>query len=293
MSKLTAVSQVRSLIRKHNFRIKKSLGQNFLINDAVVAKIVDGAELTRDDVVVEIGPGLGTLTQELAKNAGSVLAIETDRQLLPILEENLQGFANVQIMNADVLRVDLDLAVQDNFGVSPGQGYKVVANLPYYITTPIVMHLLEHKYRIASLVIMVQREVAQRMAALPGGKDYGALSVAVQYFTIPRLLCKVPAAAFLPAPEVDSAVVKLMVRDNPPVEVESEEFFFKTVAAAFGQRRKTLANALAGKFRDLNKEELTALLEACAIDPRRRGETLGLEEFAKVANALWLGLGGK
>lgn len=284
MSKLANLSKVRELVKRHNFKIKKGLGQNFLINPAVVEKILAGAELTPEDIVVEIGPGLGTMTQGLAQMAHGVLAVELDTTLLPILEENLKDYTNVKIINEDVLKLDLDQEVKNHFPWHTG--YKVVANLPYYITTPIVMALLENQKDIKSMVIMVQQEVAERMVACPGSKDYGALSVAVQYHTVPRIITRVLPASFYPVPQVVSAVVKLNIRQEPPVEVENEKLFFQVVKGAFGQRRKTLLNALKHKFSHLKKEELVEIFQACNLDPGRRGETLSLEEFALLANGL-------
>lgn len=286
MSKLANISKVRELIKKYNFKIKKGLGQNFLINGAIVEKILEGARLTPEDIVVEIGPGLGTMTLGLAERTRGVLAVELDTALLPILNENLKDFSNVKIVNADVLKLDLDEEVMKHFSFAAAPKYKVVANLPYYITTPIIMHLLEHKNGIESMVFMVQREVAERMVATPGGKDYGALSVAVQYYTLPSLITHVPPSSFFPAPEVASTVVKLTVREQPAVQVENEKLFFQVVKGAFGQRRKTLLNALNNRFSYLTKEELVQIFQACNIDPSRRGETLSLEEFARLANAL-------
>lgn len=286
MSKLANPSKVKELIRRYNFKIKKGLGQNFLISEAVVEKILEGADLTPEDIVVEIGPGLGTMTLGLAERTRGVLAVELDTALLPILNENLKDFPNVKIVNGDVLKLNLDEEVTKHFSFEAALKYKVVANLPYYITTPIVMHLLEHKKGIESMVFMVQREVAERMVANPGGKDYGALSVAVQYYTLPSLITHVPPSAFFPAPEVASTVVKLKVREQPPVQVENEKLFFQVVKGAFAQRRKTLLNALNNRFSHLSKEELAQIFHFCDIDPSRRGETLSIEEFAKLANAL-------
>ncbi|WP_227763785.1 16S rRNA (adenine(1518)-N(6)/adenine(1519)-N(6))-dimethyltransferase RsmA [Zhaonella formicivorans] len=287
MKELTAISKIKEIMRKHNFKIKKSYGQNFLINESVVEKILDSAHLQKSDVVVEVGPGLGTLTQGLAARAGGVLAVELDRTLLPILTETLAGYKNVRVINADILKLDLDQAVAANFPDRRQGKYKVVANLPYYITTPIIMHLLEHQYRIESMVIMVQREVAERMVANPGGKDYGALSVAIQYYTEASLITHVPASSFLPAPDVASAVIKLKMREKPAVTVQDEVIFFQVVKGAFAQRRKTLLNALNNKFGFITKGELLDILDSCGIEGSRRGETLSLEEFARLADGLW------
>ncbi|MDS1029721.1 16S rRNA (adenine(1518)-N(6)/adenine(1519)-N(6))-dimethyltransferase RsmA [Bacillota bacterium LX-D] len=280
MINLTVARNVKKLMQKYNFHTKKSYGQNFLTNEEVLQTIVESAQLDSEDIVVEIGPGLGTLTQFLAANAKKVLAVELDKTLLPVLAETLSDFSNVQVINQDILKIDLDEVVRQE--IPPGQelSYKVVANLPYYITTPIIMHLLEQRYHISSITIMVQLEVAARMAARPGGKDYGALSLAVQYYTEPELITKVPPSSFIPAPEVESAVMKLTLRAKPPVQVADEKLFFSLIKTAFAQRRKTLLNALSHKYTQLPKEKLTALLESCGIDPQRRGETLSLEEYA-------------
>lgn len=285
MEKIADLSFVKGIIRKHNFPIKKRLGQNFLINPRILDRITEAAEIGPGELVVEIGPGLGALTQSLAEKKASVLAVEIDQGILPILKQHMQDYPNVKIVNADILKVDLDKLVAEHFEVD--RPYKVVANLPYYITTPIIMYLLEQKFRLASIVIMVQKEVAERMTANPGKKDYGALSVAVQYYTEASLVTKVPPSSFYPAPEVDSAVVKLKLREKPPVDARDEKLFFQVVKAAFAQRRKTLLNALHGFFKGYSKETLQELLGVCGIDPGRRGETLSLDEFATIANTFW------
>jgi len=285
VEKIADIGFVKGVIRKHNFFIKKRFGQNFLINPIILDKITEAAEVQPGEVVVEIGPGLGALTQSLANKKSQVLAVEIDRDVLPILTQLLHDYPNVKIVNADILKVNLDQLVNEHFGLV--RPYKVVANLPYYITTPIVMYLLENKFKLDSLVIMVQREVAERMTAPPGKKDYGALSVAVQYYTESSLVTKVPASSFYPAPEVESAVVKLKLRNKPPVSLCDENLFFQVVKAAFAMRRKTLLNALNSFFADYDKEDIQYFLEKCSIDPKRRGETLTLDEFASLTNVLW------
>jgi len=278
---LAAPKNLKELLAKHNFKLKKSLGQNFLIDKNILQKIVDGAQVTEEDLVLEVGPGAGVLTQVLAKRAQKVVAVELDRSLLPILEETLAGFPNVQIRQGDILKLDL----QELFACYPGKKWKIVANLPYYITTPVIMRFLEEKLPVDSLVVMVQREVAERMVARPGGKDFGMLSVSVQYYTEPQIVTLVPRTVFIPPPEVGSAVVRLEVREKPPVEVPEEKDFFRLVKAAFGQRRKTLRNALQGGL-GIPKEDLEKFLEKAKIDGSRRGETLSLEEFAQLARSL-------
>lgn len=278
-------SRTRQLIAKHGFVLKKSLGQNFLIDRNILLNIVEAAELEAADGVLEIGPGIGALTEQLARRAGSVVAIELDGRLLPILEESLAGYPNVSIVHGDVLKVDLVKLFQDRF--RDAERVKVVANLPYYVTTPIIMKLLEERLPISSIVVMIQKEVAERLSAGPGTKDYGSLSIAVQYYSEAETVAFVPRTAFLPQPNVDSAVVRLRLREYPPVKVEDERWFFEVVHAAFAQRRKTLANNLLGRFLPKDRRaELEAILASCGIDPGRRGETLSLEEFARLSDAL-------
>ncbi|HEX3032532.1 MAG TPA: 16S rRNA (adenine(1518)-N(6)/adenine(1519)-N(6))-dimethyltransferase RsmA [Bacillota bacterium] len=283
-------SETRRLVKKYGFRFKKSLGQNFLVDEQVLQAIVNAAQLTPGDVVVEIGPGLGTLTRRLAQQAGRVIAVEVDRNLEPVLRETLAGLDNVEVHWGDVLKTDLDALVSDKTEQEFGRGgksYKVVANLPYYITTPIVMRLLEEGYNLESLVIMVQQEVAARLVAAPGTRDCGAISVAVHYHTIPELVTRVSRKAFVPPPEVESGVVRLTRRTEPPVLVGSEHLFFRVVKAAFAQRRKTLLNALANSGFSLDKSGWAELLESLGIDQNRRGETLAIEEFALLSSKLW------
>lgn len=295
-------------IKKYNLRPAKALGQNFLVNQGILKDIVKAAELTKEDTVLEIGPGLGNLTAELAEWAGRVVAVEIDKRLVPILKENLKDYENIQIINADILQIDpaKELAELERGGDgslrkgdgdegdgSPRKGdgspgcLKIVANLPYYITTPVIMKLLESGIKAKTMVFMVQKEVADRMKAAPGGKDYGALSVAVQYYSKPAIIMEVPPDSFIPAPEVYSSVIRLELYDEPPVDICSEELFFKLVKAAFGQRRKTLVNAInnAGYF-GLGKEEIKGILEKAGIGEKQRGETLSLEQFALLSNLL-------
>ncbi|MHB8172183.1 MAG: 16S rRNA (adenine(1518)-N(6)/adenine(1519)-N(6))-dimethyltransferase RsmA [Thermincolia bacterium] len=285
--RLVDPEMIRAIVNKYKFRFRKSLGQNFLTNEKILEKICQAAELTSEDLVVEIGPGIGTLTQFLAEKTGQVVAVELDRNLLPILAETLVDYPSVKVVRGDALKVNLDELVKEYGGSQWGPGgckYKVVANLPYYITTPIVMRMLEEGYAIQTMVLMVQKEVAQRMVAAPGTKDYGALSLAIQYYTLPQIVTAVPPGSFIPAPAVDSAVVKLEVHQVPPVELASPDTFFKLIKAAFGQRRKTLLNALSNAKLGLAKEEFVELLNSVGIEPNRRGETLSLQEFAALAN---------
>jgi len=283
-------TNTKELIKKYNIRLAKSLGQNFLINESVIKRIVDAAEINKDDLVIEVGPGIGNMTRELALRAGRVAAVEIDRHLIPALTENLTDFSNVLIINKDILKLDLKefasgLAGTDEDGFQPSS-IKVAANLPYYITTPIIMKFLEEDLGVDTMVFMVQKEVAERMAAKPGGKDYGALSVAVQYYAMPEKVFDVPPHCFIPQPDVDSSVVRLAVHKTPPVELLDRELFFKTIKAAFGQRRKTLLNALSNsKYFTSTKEEIKETLLKLGIEENRRGETLSIMQFAQLANS--------
>jgi 16S rRNA (adenine1518-N6/adenine1519-N6)-dimethyltransferase len=274
------------LLEKYGFSFKKSLGQNFLIDSNILTKIVAAAELSADHGVLEIGPGIGALTEQLALASKHVVAIELDQRLLPILADTLSHYSNTTIIHGDVLKLDLHTVIREH--IASVESISVVANLPYYITTPIVMKLLEARLPIERIVVMVQKEVAQRFAAMPGTKDYGSLSIAVQYYAIPELVMKVPQTVFVPRPSVDSAVVRLTMRRQPAVAVKDESLFFSIVQAAFAQRRKTLINNLQQRFFafDQGKEACRAFLLSCHIVPERRGETLSLQEFAMLTNRL-------
>jgi len=275
----------KGILNKHGLVLKKSLGQNFLIDQNILHKIVAAAELGPDKGALEIGPGIGALTQQLAKQAGRVLAIEIDQRLLPILNETLASYPHAAVVHGDVLKQDLPELFRAHF--ANVAGVSVVANLPYYITTPIIMRLLEEKLPLDYIVVMIQKEVADRMAARPGTKDYGSLSIAVQFYCEPELVTIVPRTVFVPQPNVDSAVIRLRVRKTPPVEVADEAFFFEVVQASFVQRRKTLYNNLSARFfTKETKSALEPLLQGCGIEPSRRGETLSMEEFARLTEAL-------
>lgn len=265
----------RHILSTFKLHADKKLGQNFLISERIVRRIAAAAELTENDIVLEVGPGIGTLTQALAETKANVVAVELDKRLLPVLEKTLDGYDNVRVINSDILELDIMKAIN-------APSFKVAANLPYYITTPIIFALLEKKLPLERLVVMVQKEVAERMTAQPGGKDYGALSVAIQYYTEPVMAFKVPASSFIPAPNVESAVVVCKRRPMPPVEVCDEALFFRVVKAAFSVRRKMLSNAL--KNMGITADQARAWLEAAGIDAKRRGETLSLEDFAKLTN---------
>jgi len=281
-------SVLRSTLSKHGFHPRKKLGQNFLVDANIAKKIISAANLFHRDVVVEIGPGAGALTRYLAKVVRTVIAVEIDRNLLPVLAETAGDLHNVKIIMGDALKVDFDKLVREKTGLDFTRGkYKVLGNLPYYISTPLIMRLLTGGFHLHSLVVMVQKEVAERITAVPGGKDYGILSVAVQFFTVPELVYKVPRTVFIPPPKVDSAIVRMRMREKPAVRVGSEEVFFAVVRAAFGKRRKTLANALQDVYPGLTKPARKKLLAEAGINPERRGETLNLIEFAAVADVLY------
>ena len=267
---------VHYICKRFDIKMSKKLGQNFLIKRGIVDEIVHAAELTVGEPVLEVGPGIGTLTQGLAQSGADVTAIELDRRLLEVLDTTLASYDNVRIIHGDVLKLDLPTIMNQ-------KPFKVVANLPYYITTPIIMSLLESKLPIERLVVMVQKEVALRMIAKPGTKDYGALSVAVQYYTEPDIVLDVPPKSFLPAPAVTSSVIRCVLRDKPPVDVIDEKLFFRVVKAGFAQRRKTFANTM--RTTGLSKEQIDDILVKANIDGQRRGETFSLQEFADVANA--------
>ncbi|MBR6258044.1 MAG: 16S rRNA (adenine(1518)-N(6)/adenine(1519)-N(6))-dimethyltransferase RsmA [Lachnospiraceae bacterium] len=268
------------ILSRHKFSIRKKYGQNFLVDASMLEKIVETAGIGGDDAVLEIGPGLGAMTQLLAERAGSVTAVEIDKELIPILKETLADYSNVNIISGDIMKQDLK-------ELCGGGRYKVVANLPYYITTPIVMKLLEENASIESITIMIQKEVAQRMQTGPGSKDYGALSLAVQYYAKPVYVCTVPPECFIPRPGVDSAVVRLEVFDTPPVKVKDPEFMFKLIRAAFNQRRKTLGNAVSGDAAlNISRESVQQALTGLGMDEMIRGERLTLEEFARLADVL-------
>lgn len=274
-------SRTAEIIKQHQFSFKKSLGQNFLIDNNILRKIVDAADLTPESGVIEVGPGIGSLTEMLARQAKKVVAIEIDQRLLPILSENLSPYPNTEVVHGDVLEQDLHRLLKDKMaGIDD---IHVVANLPYYVTTPILMKLLEERLPINSIVVMIQKEVAERIAAKPGGKDYGSLSIAAQYYADTHYCMTVPKNVFMPKPNVDSAVIRLSIRNKPPVDVVDEDLFFKVVRASFVQRRKTIYNNLRTAFND-PKLDWQELLRGAGIDPVRRGETLSIVEFGQLSN---------
>ena len=272
------------ILQKYNFNFQKKFGQNFLIDEHVLDKIIRAAEITKDDYVLEIGPGIGTMTQYLACAAREVTAVEIDRALIPILEDTLKEYDNVSIINEDILKVDIAALAKEKNG---GRPIKVVANLPYYITTPIIMGLFESHVPLESITVMVQKEVADRMQVGPGTKDYGALSLAVQYYAEPYIVANVPPNCFMPRPAVGSAVIRLTRHQKPPVEVMDEKLMFRLIRASFNQRRTTLANGLknSGEL-NLSKEVITAAIEKLGKGSSVRGEALDLEEFARLTNII-------
>ena len=273
-----------AVLQKYNFNFQKKFGQNFLIDTNVLDKIIRSAEITKEDCVLEIGPGIGTMTQYLAENAREVIAVEIDKALIPILEDTLSEYDNVTVINDDILKVDINKIAQERNG---GKPIKVVANLPYYITTPIIMGLFESHVPLKSITIMVQKEVADRMQEGPGSKEYGALSLAVQYYAKPEIVANVPPNCFIPRPNVGSAVIRLTRYEEPPVKVQDEAKMFALIRASFNQRRKTLVNGL-GNAAGLNvsKEQVQKALEIMGLSPTVRGETFSLEQFARLSDLL-------
>lgn len=273
-----------AVLQKYKFAFQKKYGQNFLIDAHVLDKIVRAAEISKEDTVLEIGPGIGTMTQYLARAAGKVIAVEIDRALIPILEDTLRGFENVTVLNQDILKVDITALAERENG---GRPVKVVANLPYYITTPIIMGLFEKHVPVKSIIVMVQKEVADRMQVGPGTKDYGALSLAVQYYSKPYIAANVPPNCFMPRPKVGSAVIRLDCYQNPPVQVEDEKLMFRLIRASFNQRRKTFVNGVKNSPElEFTKEEIEAAIKSIGKKASVRGETLTLAEFAGVSNFL-------
>ena len=273
-----------AVLNKYGFTFQKKFGQNFLIDSHVLDKIIRAAEITEDDFVLEIGPGMGTMTQYLAYAAREVYAVEIDKSLIPILEDTLSDYDNVTVINEDILKVDIAKLAEEKNG---GRPIKVVANLPYYITTPIIMGLFESHVPVESITVMVQKEVADRMQVGPGTKDYGALSLAVQYYAEPYIVANVPPNCFMPRPKVGSAVIRLTRHAETPVQVDDEKLLFQIIRASFNQRRKTLANGLKNyEGLSFEKETIEAAIAECGFSPSVRGEALSLEEFAKLANVL-------
>ncbi len=284
MANLGIPQNTIEILQKYHFNFQKKYGQNFLIDTTVLDRIIGAAQITKEDCVLEIGPGIGTMTQYLAERAGWVVAVEIDKNLIPILEETLSAYENVTVINEDILKVDVNRIVREK---NAGRPVKVVANLPYYITTPIIMGLFENRVPLKSITIMVQKEVADRMQVGPGTKDYGALSLAVQYYAKPEIVANVPPNCFIPRPGVGSAVIRLTRYEEPPVRVKDEKRMFALIRASFNQRRKTLVNGLgnAAELR-LSKEQIAQALEKLQLSPTVRGEALTLEQFARLSDLL-------
>lgn len=277
---LTSVKTIKDICSRYGFVFKKGLGQNFLTDSTVLDKTVEAAEI--ENGVLEIGPGFGVLTYALAETGKKVVAVEVDERLLPVLEETLSGFDNVDVLNQDILKTDIKELIKEKFGDNK---ISIAANLPYYITTPIITRLLELRLPVNNMVFMVQKEVAERIAAKKN-RDVGAISLYCQYFAEPEIICSVPAGSFYPPPKVDSAVLRLRMLDEPRVKVEDEELLFKVIRASFGQRRKTLANGLSGGL-GMDKQTITEIITKCGFSETVRGETLSLEDFAKIADEIY------
>ena len=287
--RLTDLSTIREIMSRHGVSFQKKFGQNFLINPQVPTKIADAACVRPDDMplgILEIGPGIGTLTRELAERAGKVIALEIDTALIPILDETLADFPNTSVINQDVMKTDLTTLIENEF-LSQGMRVSVAANLPYYITTPILMKLVESRLPFETITVMIQKEVAQRLTAPAGDSEYGAITAALAYYGKTERLFTVPAGCFLPAPKVDSAVIRITLHKEPPVKVIDEAMLFKTIRGAFAQRRKTLANSLSTEFSHLGREGIAAAIAASGLDASIRGERLTLEDFARLADELY------
>ena len=284
MEKLSSPKKTIEIIQKYNFDFQKKFGQNFLIDSHVLEKIIDAANITKDDFVLEIGPGIGTMTQYLSEHAREVMAVEIDHNLIPILKETLAGYDNVEVLNEDILKVDIGKIAEKK---NQGRPIKVVANLPYYITTPIIVGLFEMNVPMDSLTVMVQKEVAQRMQAGPGTKDYGALSLAVQFYAEPYIVANVPPNCFMPRPKVGSAVICLTRYKDMPVKVKNEQLMFSIIRASFNQRRKTLQNGINNSSTlHFSKEQVVDALDKMGLSPKIRGEALSLEQFARLSDLL-------
>ncbi len=287
MKKLYAPSTIRDIKNSHNFKFSKNLGQNFLVDKNIVDRIMEGAGIGSDDLIIEIGPGMGVITWEAGKRAERVVAVEIDKTLIPILKETLADFDNIEIINQDILKTDINELVRTHR--KTGQSVKIIGNLPYYITTPIIMKILEDGVPAESITIMMQREVAERINAKAGTKEYGAISVAVQYYCDTAIVTNVPKTAFMPQPKVDSTVLRLNIRKEQKADLKDESIFFQCVKAGFGQRRKTLLNALMG-INGITKDIVREALQEAGIDSTRRAETLNLDEFARLSNEIFLRL---
>lgn len=285
MTNLANRANLKYILEKHGFTFKKSLGQNFLIDSNILDKIVNKAGIDKQTGVIEIGPGIGALTQHLAKNAGKVVAVEIDKRLIPILDDTLSDYENVKIINKDVLKTSIKDIIADE--LTDYSKIKVVANLPYYVTSPIIIKLLQEGTNIDSITVMLQKEVAERISAKPGGKDYGSLTLLIEYYADANILFNVPNTVFVPRPNVDSTIIQLKLHEEPPIVVNDEEFLFRVIRASFAQRRKTLYNNLINNLLGKeSKESLDEILVDLSIDPKRRAETLNIKEFGDLSNSL-------
>ncbi|SHK51610.1 16S rRNA (adenine(1518)-N(6)/adenine(1519)-N(6))-dimethyltransferase RsmA [Tepidibacter formicigenes] len=284
MEKLSSPKITKEIVQKYGFKFSKSLGQNFLIDSNIIDRIIEGAKISEGDYVIEVGPGIGTLTREISKIAKKVVAVEIDKTLIPILKDTLGDRDNIEVINEDILKIDIKKLVKEKLN---GEPIKLVANLPYYITTPIVMKFLEEDVSVSDIVVMVQKEVADRMKANPSTKDYGTLSVAVQYYCDVDIVTKVPRTLFIPQPNVESTVIALRTHESPKYNLKDKSLFFKVVKASFAKRRKTILNALSSYDINLNKEEIKDVLKEAGIDEKRRGETLSIDEFAHLSNVIY------
>lgn len=284
MEKLTSPRTIKYIMEKYGFKFTKSLGQNFIIDEHVLTRILEGSQINGDDMILEIGPGIGVMTDALCSHAQKVVSVEIDKTLIPVLKETVGHHENLVVINQDVLKLDINNLIIEQFGEKRP---KLVANLPYYVTTPIIMKFLEERVPVSDLIVMIQKEVADRIVAKPSTKDYGALSVVVQYFTEPSIVTRVSRGSFMPMPNVDSTVIRLKVRDVPPVVLEDEETFFLTIKDAFGKRRKTLLNALSSGFLKISKVQASQALAISGINENVRGETLNIEQFATLSNAIF------
>ena len=280
MNKLSNISTIKDILKNYGFNFSKSLGQNFLINPSVCPKMAENCGVSKEGGVLEVGPGIGVLTYELAQRAKKVVSIELDKSLLPVLDETLSDFDNIKIINGDILKIDIKKILKEEFGDMP---VFVCANLPYYITSPVIMRFLEEELPIESLTVMVQKEAADRICARPGSREAGAISVAISYYAEPQILFQVSKGSFMPAPKVDSSVIKLNILKKPPVEVKDKELLFKVIKAGFSQRRKTMQNCLASYF-NIEKEAIVDILAKGNMDPRVRAEKLTLKDFAFIAD---------
>lgn len=285
MYNLTDFKTIKSILKKYNFRFSKSLGQNFLTDENIPIMITESAKIDETTGVIEIGPGIGTLTAQLAKQAKKVVAIELDRALIPILNETLSEFQNIKIINSDFLKIDLNTLIEEEF---KGLNVVICANLPYYITTPIIMHIIENKIKVKRLIFMVQKEVALRLCAKPNTREYGAITLAINYYTVPSILFDVLNTSFTPIPKVTSTVICLEIREEPPVMVKNEKFLFSVIKASFSQRRKTFSNAVCNTLGiKINKQDINTVLKKFEFNENIRGEVLSLEDFAKISDTLF------